>query len=433
MVKAQALVRGVFDSPFEGPEIPAGAQNCYAFQRTVTAECAELPWTEKVISVETATENYPPVYHALIGPITLAAEGKWRGYGMRFASIVLCSLLITVGLRTLLGIRYHPIVVVGSLFALTPMAIHLMSTVSPSALALAASFLLGATILAVRTTGAITRSLLHQLGFATNLLLLLRRDSLLWVAVIGIFAVFLVPWARVRTVATDKSMFVWVPTTLVSVSLQVFLWGGESSTQFAESGKEQSEVFSHGTWLGLANLNDYVSQTVGKFGWLDVELPGPLYTLLYFALGGLILLALMAGERRLSISIGIGLGMWVAAAAIIGYLRFPYFQGRYAIGFALCVLLACVVAIAEGALPKRVEVRFVVFFGVLFLIGQVFSYLQNIRRYAVGLRGSWFSYQDAAWTPPYFGWWLPLIFLLSGFAAATWTVLEVNRIAHRAR
>jgi hypothetical protein len=256
---------------------------------------------------------------------------------------------------------------------------------------------------------------------------------LLWVAVIGIFAVFLVPWARVRTVATDKSMFVWVPTTLVSVSLQVFLWGGESSTQFAESGKEQSEVFSHGTWLGLANLNDYVSQTVGKFGWLDVELPGPLYTLLYFALGGLILLALMAGERRLSISIGIGLGMWVAAAAIIGYLRFPYFQGRYAIGFALCVLLACVVAIAEGALPKRVEVRFVVFFGVLFLIGQVFSYLQNIRRYAVGLRGSWFSYQDAAWTPPYFGWWLPLIFLLSGFAAATWTVLEVNRIAHRAR
>jgi hypothetical protein len=433
MVKAQALVRGDFDSPFEGPEIPAGAQNCYAFQRTVTAECAELPWSESTVRIETATENYPPVYHALIGPITLTTEGKWRGYGMRFVSIVLCSLLIAFGLRTLLKLRPHSIVIVGSFFAMTPMTIHLMSTVSPSALATATSFLLGATLLAVRTSVPVARPLIHQLGFATTLLLVLRRDSLLWVAVIGLFGLWLVPWPRVREVATDKSMLLWMPATLISVALQMFLWSGNSSAEFVQSGKEQNEVFSHGTWLGLANLNDYVSQTVGKFGWLDVELPGPLYTMFYFALGGFLFLALLVGKRRLAVSIGLGLGMWVAAAAIIGYLRFPYFQGRYAIGFMLCVLLACVVAIAEGNLPKQAEARFMSIFGALYLIGHVVSYLQNIRRYTVGLDGSWFSYQDAAWTPPYFGWWLPLIILLFGLAIAARITLQANREVHLAR
>lgn len=432
MVKAQALVRGDFDNPFEGPGIPAGAQNCFAFQPTVTAECADLPWTENVNNIETATENYPPVYHALVGPITLVTDGKWRGYGMRFVSIAVCSLLITIGLRTLLRLRSHPVIIVGSLFALTPMMIHLMSTVSPSALAVACSFLLGATLLGVKSTEFISRPLIHQLGFATNLLLLLRRDSLLWVAVIGLFGLMIVPWPQIRAVVTDKSMFLWLPVTGVSLLLQVFLWGGESSSDFIQSGKEQSDVFTHGTWLGLANLNDYVSQTVGKFGWLDVELPGQLYTLLYFALGGFIFLGLLSGGRRLSVSIGLGIAMWVSAAAIIGYLRFPYFQGRYAIGVALCVLLACGVAISEGALTKRMESRVVVVFGSMFLIGQVFSYLQNIRRYSVGLNGTWFSYRDAAWSPPYFGWWLPLITLIVGLAIAFLTVIALHREVQRA-
>jgi hypothetical protein len=432
MVKAQALVRGDLDGPFDQLGIPAGAQNCYAFQPSITADCAEQKWDASRKQIETATENYPPVFHALVGPITLVTEGKWRGYGMRFVSILACSLLITLGLRTLLRLRSHPVVVVGALFALTPMMIHLMSTVSPSALAVATSFLLGATLLGVRSTQTVGRFLIHQLGFATNLLLLLRRDSLLWVAVIGFFGLLFVPWPRIREVATDKLMLLWIPTTGVSIILQVFLWGGESSTNFIQSGKDQSDVFAHGTWLGLANLNDYVSQTVGKFGWLDVELPGQLYTLLYFALGGFIFLGLVSGARRLSISIGVGVAMWVGAAAVIGYLRFPYFQGRYAIGFALCVLLACAVAISEGGLPRRVESRFVVVFGVMFLIGQVFSYLQNIRRYAVGLRGTWFSYRDAAWSPPYFGWWLPLITLIVGLALASWIVIESHREIHRA-
>jgi hypothetical protein len=432
MVKAQALVRGDFDNPFEGPGIPAGAQNCYAGQRTVTADCADLPWSEDTNNVETATENYPPVYHALIGPITLVTEGKWRGYGMRFVSILACSVLITFGLRTLLRLRSHSVVVVGALFALTPMMIHLMSTVSPSALAVACSFLLGATLLGVRSTATIGRSLIHQLGFATNLLLLLRRDSLLWVAVIGLFGLLFIPWPQVRAVATDKSMFLWVPITAISLLLQVFLWGGESSTNFIQSGKEQSDVFAHGTWLGLANLNDYVSQTVGKFGWLDVELPGQLYTLLYFALGGFIFLGLVSGARRLAISIGVGIAMWVCAAAVIGYLRYPYFQGRYAIGFIVCVLLACVAAISDGELPKRVESRVVLVFGVMFLVGQIFSYLQNIRRYSVGLNGTWFSYRNAAWNPPYFGWWLPMFTLIVGLMIASWVVIASHREAHRA-
>jgi len=432
MVKAQALVRGDFDNPFKGPGIPAGAQNCYAGQRTITAECADLPWPEMTREVETATENYPPVYHALIGPVTLVTEGKWRGYGMRFVSILACTLLMTFGMRTLLRLRSDPVVIVGALFALTPMMIHLMSTVSPSALAVATSFLLGATLFGVRSNETVDRSLIHQLGFATNLLLLLRRDSLLWVAVIGVFGLLFVPWPRIREIATDKSMFLWIPTTGVSLVLQVFLWGGESSTDFIQSGKDQNDVFAHGTWLGLANLNDYVSQTVGKFGWLDVELPGQLYTLLYFALGGFIFLGLVSGARRLSVSIGVGMAMWVGAAAVIGYLRFPYFQGRYAIGFALCVLLACAVAISEGGLPRKVENRFVAVFGVMFLIGQFFSYLQNIRRYAVGLSGTWFSYRDAAWSPPYFGWWLPMFILMIGLALASWMVIASHRDNQRA-
>jgi len=291
---------------------------------------------------------------------------------------------------------------------------------------------LGATLLGVRSTATIGRSLIHQLGFATNLLLLLRRDSLLWVAVIGLFGLLFVPWPQVRAVATDKSMFLWVPITAISVLLQIFLWGGESSTNFIQSGKEQSDVFAHGTWLGLANLNDYVSQTVGKFGWLDVELPGQLYTLLYFALGGFVLLGLVSGARRLATSIGVGIAMWVCAAAVIGYLRFPYFQGRYAIGFVLCVLLACAVAISEGELPKRVESRVVLVFGVMFLVGQIFSYLQNIRRYSVGLNGTWFSYRNAAWSPPYFGWWLPMFTLIVGLTIAAWVVVASHREAHRA-
>mgnify|MGYP006269787157 FL=1 len=432
MVKAQALVRGDFDNPFKGPYIPAGGQNCYAGQPTVTADCAELPWPERTRTIETATENYPPVYHALIGPITLVTDGKWRGYGMRLVSILACSLLLTLGLRTLLRLRSHPVAIVGALFALTPMTIHLMSTVSPSSLAVATSFLLGATLLALRSPQTVGRFLIHQLGFAANLLLLLRRDSVLWVAVIGVFGLLFIPWSRIREVATDKSMFLWLPMTGVSIALQLILWGGKSSTDFIKSGKEQSDVFVHGTWLGLANLNDYVSQTVGKFGWLDVPLPGQLYTLLYFALGGFVFLGLVSGARRLSISIGVGVTMWIGAAAVIGYLRFPYFQGRYAIGFALCVLLACAVAISEGDLPRKVESRFVAVFGVIFLVGQVFSYLQNIRRYAVGLTGTWFSYRNAAWSPPYFGWWLPLIVLIVGLALASWMVVQSHRELQRA-
>lgn len=94
--------------------------------------------------------------------------------------------------------------------------------------------------------------------------------------------------------------------------------------------------------------------------------------------------------------------------------------------------LAFVIAISRGRLPTNLENRITAFFGVMFLIGQFFSYLQNIRRYAVGLSGTWFSYRDAAWSPPYFGWWLPMFILMIGLASASWMVIASHRETQRA-
>jgi Predicted membrane protein (DUF2142) len=370
---------------------------CYASTPEVTADCLNADDSGPSALVPSRTADYPPLGHLVAGWPTLFSSGLLSLYLMRLAMALASVALIALAFDTASRSSFAGAMRIALVLSLTPLALWLAGTVNPSALAIGAAAAAWVGGLAVIVDGPMaTRSSLARWGAPMCIFLLLRRDSLLWGALmVGVMAT-LASRTRARSLRGVRQFWGWVGAIAVCVALQIVFWGGHTTSDFAST----LRTGGHAT-LAFRDTFNIVHQMIGVLGWLDSPVPD----LVYFVWLGLALtiaaIALSCGTGRLRFAVGSTMLLSVGAITGVGALRYGYVQGRYVLPFSMGLPLVSAVTLAAR---RDLEA----FLGVLrrcltwlLPLLQTVAFAQLLRRYSVGENGPYSFLWHSKWSPPY--------------------------------
>ena len=405
MARAQGFSRFDFSPPYETDGLPMDAPECYRFIANATANCADLAWGVDGTEVETKTRDYPPLFHAVAAVPAFFVGGLGGAYVMRlWMAAVCCGLLAWAGALLVRPERGRwPLV--GFVLALTPMSVFVSSTVNPSGITLAFSLLVVAGAVARWVYGERGGMAVVAMSVGVPGLLLVRRDSALWVAIL---AVSLAPIAlagsqvRARLSVLDPrrwSMRQRGVAAVVSLGVLIaaVMWVGPIVHRLLTTG----EVEGNGSrWQGLGTMQVYLDHMIGTFGWIDTFSGREMFTLAAGVCLVLVLLGLVSGVGRLVVAEGVSLVALFATPVVFGMIMFPYFQGRYLLPIWVIVAVMAALALGQSQFAAAAGNRLVTVLLALWGALHVWSLLQNLRRYAVGYDGTWWFTSDAPWEPP---------------------------------
>jgi len=426
IIKAAAVVRGellgdLTDTPgVTTVQVPPGIASakswtCYAFQAMVEANCI-LPIIDApgLAAATTSAGLYNPVYYTVVGwPSLLTQDTGHAVFAMRAMSALLSSFFLAVAFCALLQFRKPIITGLAFLAAATPMVFFLAGAVNPNALEISSGAALLCLLLAlVRAPHVEHERVQLALVVASGFFLANSRGlSPLWMACIA--AAVLVCAPPVRLAELLRRPQIWAVVVLLGLSvLAAGLWILNTGT-----------LDSMGVYPGAGittPANAFVTMlvdrsfdigTIAVFGWLDTFVPNfvPYFWSFLFFLTvlagvavarGRVLMALMILIAALFLVPPIAQAMSVETS---GYI----WQGRYTLVAYVCTILMAGVAaaLAFPRLPTFVSrtssLRAVVIVSALVIVGQVFSILVAVKRYAVGSDGAWTSlFRNAVWAPP---------------------------------
>jgi hypothetical protein len=433
MARAQGFSSLDFSSPYETDGLPVYAPECFRFDPNATADCADYTWGSPA-EVDTKTRDYPPIFHAVAAVPAVFSSGLGGAYAMRIWLGLVCSALLAWAGALLIrpgGGRWP---VVGFALALTPMAMFVSSTVNPSGLTLAFSALVVA--------GAVSRwlyrepSRISDAAIAVGLpgLLLVRRDGVLWVAILIVALAPLVlsdAAARARLANLDPRRWtgrtrVLSAITLVAAIVIAVVWVGPVLHRFFTTG----EVEGNGSrWQGLEVMRIYFDHMIGTFGWIDTYIGQEAFALA----GGLcilvMLVGLVGGQRPLVTAQSLALAALFATPVVFGLLLYPYFQGRYMLPIWVIVAVLASLAVGSADLGARTGPRLATVLIALWGAVHVWSLVQNLRRYAVGFRGTWWFTSDYRWHPPMMSNLVAVLVIAAASTVSAWSMRRVLAVA----
>lgn len=428
IARAQGFSRFDFSPPYETDGLPMNAPECYRFIANVTADCADLTWGVDGTEVETKTRDYPPLFHAVAAVPAFFESGLDGTYAMRlWMALVCCSLLAWAGaliIRPSGG--WWP--VVGFVVALTPMSLFVASTVNPSGITLSLSMLVVAGAIARWVHGDRTKGAVVAMASAAPALLLVRRDSALWVVILtASLAPLALAGSRARRFELDPRRWSkrtrWIVVgAITALSAATAVWVGPIVHRLVTTG----EVAGNGSrWQGLGSMRVYLDHMVGTFGWIDTFIGRTAFVIAALACLALIILGFASGRAPLITAELVSLLALFVTPVVFGMFIFPYFQGRYLLPIWVIVAVTASVAVASStstrfARPSVASALLVLWGGL-----HVWSLLQNLRRYAVGYRGTWWFTSNAPWEPPTMSNTTAVVFIVvaSGVSAAALAAL----------
>lgn len=429
MVRAAGIVRGQVNGErgednrvrFLVPAILASHPGCYAFKPEQTADCLDIPDDTGETLVATTASEYPPFFHLVTGLPTLVSSGLRSLYFMRLANAAVCAALLTMALGNIKLMPRRGPVAVAMAVALTPMVLFLSGPVNPSGIAATSGVAIwtAALVLGEKTS---TRSMAWSaaaFGVPVCILLMTRRDAILWGGAIAITLAITIPWKRIVEIAGQRIVWVWSSVIVATAAAQYFLWTGENASGFSEAspGGAGDEAFGRGF--------RYLWEAVGIMGWIDTSMPSVVYHGWWLLLAGLVLGVLVVAAPRDVVAILVSIVLLLGLTTLIGSVRYPYFQGRYYLPFAVGIPIIAGNSIARAGhymISKR-GTRVVL--GWIFILHQL-SFAQQIRRYAVGVSGTWNFAFDHQWSPTPGPIWL---FLVSYFIATGSMMMLFARVA----
>ncbi|TEX47793.1 MAG: hypothetical protein B7C54_01635 [Acidimicrobiales bacterium mtb01] len=434
IARAQGFSRFDFSAPYETDGLPMNGADCYRFDANVTADCADLDWGANGTEVNTKTRDYPPLFHAVAAVPALFASGLGGAYVMRLWMAVVCSSLLAWAGALMIrrgGGRWP---LAGFVIALTPMAVFVTSTVNPSGITVAFS--------ALTVGGVVARSIhrdrsagpLWAVGLGVCGLLLVRRDSVLWVVIL---TVALAPIALAdrgltaffRRLDPRRWSTRGKSTALLGVAGLVMIvayWVGPIVHRFFTRG----EVGGNGSrWQGLEVMRIYLDQMFGTFGWIDTFIGQEATAVLSGLSLAVILVGLSGGRRNLVVAEVVSLIALLTTPVAFGFFLYPYFQGRYLLPIWVIVAVVSAFAVHSSDLGPRMGQRLAVIVMVLWGLVHIWSLIQNLRRYAVGFRGTWRFASDSSWQPPMMSNVVALFLIAAMSAWVAWSMRRLVRFA----
>lgn len=391
--RAPAVLVPDGSGPIEGPEYP-----CFAFNSEISASCLTITGDRGDLTVSSTADGYPPVYYLLVGWPSRLVRGVPGLYAMRFVSAALFAALVAVAVSSIGAGRRTAVARAGLAVALTPMAWFLGGTVSPSSMTIAAGVAVwcGGYRLAVGTAldEKAMQAAAWRFGLPLCLLLLVRRDSILWGGLVVIVLLCLVDRHRARALVRSRAVLGWAVASAVCAAYAASITADSGAVLVTGANTDGSASAALGSWPR------YLQECIGIFGWLDTILPWPTYTLVYLVLGALVVTALAVAPRRVGLAIVGVAAMSVAAVVAIGSQRHPYFQGRYGLPFFTGIPILAGLGIAAVPWADRIPAR-----ATRIVIGaaaaaHLLAFYQQLRRYAVPGDTTWWLFGDVQWRPP---------------------------------
>ena len=400
MIRAQGIMHGDTRSPYATDGVPGNeVVGCMSFQWDVTANCMDLTWGPEGQVQESATNNYPPLFHAIAGIPSLIFQGLVGAYAMRLWLVAVCASIFAWAGTLLWARRKHCWSLGGLIMGLTPMVLFVIATVNPSGLSTALASVIWASGINITRPTLGTHFWASRATFVTALVLFpfLRRDSFGWEILILILLAVTLSRSRIFELKKDRVVLGALLLTVVSMTWVWFSWSGSATESFVSNGIEQN---GGSMAAGLGSLYTKILEMIGWFGWLDSPMTDVTFVFLMCLLSLVLMVGVLGGQKVLARSAGATFVALLLSPVLIGTIRYPYVQGRYLLPLWIGCMLIMGQALGESNLPELFVKRlFKMSIGAMALI-QFFAFAQNLRRYSVGRTGTWKYFQHANWHPP---------------------------------
>jgi hypothetical protein len=173
---------------------------------------------------------------------------------------------------------------------------------------------------------------------------------------------------------------------------------------------------------------------IGVVGWLDVPVP----TVTYYGWMAIVFMLLGVGlflGRRPYVVVLVGLVLLTVVIPIVfeaanahslGYV----WQGRYTLPLAAGIPLVAAGAVVNGYLTDRMHRRVATVIPVVLVIAEFAIFFQALRRYTVGLRGTFLPF-GGKWHPPFGTVAISVAFIVLLVAFGVWLRLIVGSFPSR--
>jgi hypothetical protein len=408
----------VFRTMTAPASLVSGSPECYVFQPDVSAGCA-VPDNDSTLGPrQTWVGTYPPWYYGLVGvPARLIGEDA-SVLASRAISAVFCAVLLALALGIFRRRAGHAGAI--AVVVLTPMTLAISAAVNPSGFEICGAFLFWSLLTSIALgPEAQQRRIRTWAGVVAAVVVLVRPDALPWMLA-GFVAIGIVEWRQFSDRREHARLWAPAMTMLAAATLASGLWGRYAHSPLSDSRAHEDWSVGSMIRVGLGRTMLIGRSAFGILGWADTELPSLALLLWIGSVGLLIAVVWLAGPSRpRSILLGLAV-LWVCLpVAYTTAVRTPEnWAGRYSLpllgGLAFVALLVLPKALGVEA-TRRVS-RFV---GLAFLVIEVISFHQALRRFMVGASGS-ITLSDPGWHPPVNAWLLVLC-----NAAATALVVAV--------
>ncbi len=456
LVRSAGLARGQFfddDGAYTIPDtvLPRDI-SCWAFDPFTPASCAtERETVGAILDVPSTAEAYP-IWSHLFSGLASRLPGASPLWWARAANVVLAGALVGAAA---VALRRRPLPAASLLVALTPMAWFSFGIVNPSAMAISGAIALWVGLVHRPDLGWLT-----AVGFTA--LALPRRDGLIWAcAAVALWLLIddrrFVDWWRSLSIpqrilvgGATAATAAWGLTSEATVSRLVVLaplafvaaeaarWWRRRLWSFAGAARTAASAVTvvalvaavavvaalrprgwdgelAGRVLGEAGPN--LVEAIGRLGWLDAPLPGPVIA------GWVLLLGVLAGASMADRSTWIGGAAAIVGASVVAAWVFElyqgsesgtYWQGRYTLPLLAGAPLVLGAARVRGDIASRLAAA----------VGAAAVLMLNValwaatRRFGVGLDGSLLPWNWDTYDAP-----LPVVLALVVHAAATTGIL----------
>ena len=397
---------------------------CYAFHPEQHAGCLKYRGDAggSVPLITTAGEH-PPLWYIIIGIPSLFSVNAAGIYAMRIVNVLLASALISLAAaarrwdQSALGMA-------GLLLALTPMVFFLMGGVNSSGPEIAAGMAVWAATLALLRGRTEPGWLISVAGVSALTLVVVRRPGPVWLVLI-LAAALLAAGSRerVRALLGQGAVRLWAAAVVMVGVFQV-IW----LTRLGTFGTATGGVASRGLLetmtasLGQAYQKQVV-EAVGFLGWLDLPVPDIAVAAWLVALGGLLVLGVVSGGRRV-----LAAALLVASGALLVMIafevlesgtRFLFWQGRYSMPLLVGVPILLGIGVAASVVQSG-RMRIAVLLTALFSATHAIALFQYLRRNAVGVFGDPRFLWRPEWSAPLPPWLLFGLSIAVTIALAWW-------------
>lgn len=340
--------------------------------------------------------TYPPLPYLLIGLPARVLPPREALYGMRLVSVLLCAALYASALVAARRADPSGVTVVGTVAAMTPVALWLAAGIGSSGLEIAAAVLTwtaGLDLFGGEGRDAVDRRAVARLALGAGILLLTRPLGPVFV-VIAITTVAATTWDRdrLRLLAGDASVRVAAGVLVAAAGVAV-AWVLLEDPLASIQGRP---VFGLGLAEALGEalglVPERTGQMVGVIGWLDTPIPAPVRVAWVAVVLGLLAVAIaVAPQRRPQVTLAVLLVAVVTVPVVAEAVRAAEYgfgwQGRYALPMAAGVPIVSGWVIGTSVTGPRLLapwVRAVVVVG--FGAAQLVTVLTGMTRWSTGER-----------------------------------------------